>query len=260
MMRGQIVKVAIRAYEDRLFSKKVRNSKGVFVAQLNPTRFARGYKVFLEDKQEVGNSMQTGRYLGKESSSLKMDFLFDSTGAVPLPGGDLLPTSLGGKFGGKLNRIAGAASEYVDQVGNRGLVMAQLKWLKKIVLEPNDNTHELNYLKIIWGLNLAFKCRLSSMDVEYQLFSPEGFPTRAKASCSFLGTEHPEFTKQKEKKNSTDITHIETVQEGDTLPLMAKRIYGDERYYLEIAKANNLLFFRDLQVGQKIMFPPVKRV
>jgi len=49
------------------------------------------------------------------------------------------------------------------------------------------------------------------------------------------------------------------VKEGDKLPLMTFRIYGDSRYYLEVAKINNITNFRKLMVGSKIFFPPIQK-
>jgi len=49
------------------------------------------------------------------------------------------------------------------------------------------------------------------------------------------------------------------VKEGDNLPLMTYRIYGDPKYYLEVAKANGIANFRKLKAGQMIVFPPIER-
>jgi nucleoid-associated protein YgaU len=62
-----------------------------------------------------------------------------------------------------------------------------------------------------------------------------------------------------ENNSSPDLTHIRMVKDGDTLPLMSFRIYGDSKYYLEVAKANNITNFRKLTVGRKIFFPPIEK-
>jgi nucleoid-associated protein YgaU len=49
------------------------------------------------------------------------------------------------------------------------------------------------------------------------------------------------------------------VKKGDTLPLMCYRIYGDSRYYLQVAMANRLTNFRNLQVGDELFFPPIEK-
>ena len=57
-------------------------------------------------------------------------------------------------------------------------------------------------------------------------------------------------------KSSPDLTHLREVGAGDTLPLMANRIYGNSADYIKVAKYNNLKAFRQLIPGQKLFFPP----
>jgi len=47
------------------------------------------------------------------------------------------------------------------------------------------------------------------------------------------------------------------VSAGDTLPYLCYSIYGDSSYYLDIAKLNNILYFRDLIPGTQLVFPPL---
>ena len=49
------------------------------------------------------------------------------------------------------------------------------------------------------------------------------------------------------------------MQEGDSLPLMCHRIYGDARYYLEVARTNALVDFRSLRPGTELLFPPLEK-
>ena len=58
---------------------------------------------------------------------------------------------------------------------------------------------------------------------------------------------------------SPDLTHFKIVNEGETLPLIAQKIYGDPNFYLEIARVNNLNNFRKLKAGQQLILPPVNK-
>jgi nucleoid-associated protein YgaU len=49
------------------------------------------------------------------------------------------------------------------------------------------------------------------------------------------------------------------VKTGDTLPLMCYRIYGDTRYYLQVAAINGMGNFRKLIPGTEILFPPINK-
>ena len=97
------------------------------------------------------------------------------------------------------------------------------------------------------------------MDITYKLFKSDGTPLRATANAKFKGFVEENLRVALENNSSPDLTHIRTVKEGDKLPLMTFRIYGDSRYYLEVAKVNNITNFRKLTVGQKIFFPPIQK-
>ena len=75
--------------------------------------------------------------------------------------------------------------------------------------------------------------------------------------AKFKETIDPELRLADENRNSPDLTHIRTVEEGDTLPLMAYRIYGDSKYYLQVAQVNGLTNFRKLRPGQELFFLPI---
>lgn len=40
---------------------------------------------------------------------------------------------------------------------------------------------------------------------------------------------------------------------------MSHRIYGDSKYYLEVARVNEITSFRKLEVGKEIFFPPIEK-
>ncbi|HPF52255.1 MAG TPA: hypothetical protein PK335_11805, partial [Draconibacterium sp.] len=83
---------------------------------------------------------------------------------------------------------------------------------------------------------------------------------RASARAKFKGFIEDNLRVALENNSSPDLTHVRMVNEGDTLPLMTYRIYGDSKYYLEVARVNKLTNFRKLKVGQKIFFPPIEKV
>ena len=105
-----------------------------------------------------------------------------------------------------------------------------------------------------------FKGVLTEMDITFKLFKPDGTPLRATASAKFTGFIEDNLRVAMENNTSPDLTHVRIVKEGDTLPLMSQRIYGDSKYYLEVAKANKITIFRKLKVGQLIFFPPIEKV
>jgi nucleoid-associated protein YgaU len=97
------------------------------------------------------------------------------------------------------------------------------------------------------------------MDITFKLFKPDGTPLRATARAKFKGFVEDDLRVAMENNSSPDLTHVREVKKGDTLPLMSFRIYGDSKYYLEVAKANRITNFRKLEVGQRIFFPPIEK-
>jgi nucleoid-associated protein YgaU len=96
------------------------------------------------------------------------------------------------------------------------------------------------------------------MSVDYTLFKPSGEPLRAKVKLSFSGFMSKEEEALRANRSSPDLTHLIEVKAGDTLPMLCYRVYKDCSYYLEVAKVNGITNFRDLQLGTKLHFPPLR--
>lgn len=230
-------KMKITAYSDSGFSQK----SGEMFVQINPNTYTLNYEIQYAGTQTPGTSGQELLFNRIKPQQLNFEFLFDRTGAIPDQG--LLPIvgNLGLPLGGK-----------------PPTVQDDIDLLKKLTLGYDGTIHRTQFLTLSWG-KLLFKCCLTKLDVTYKLFKPDGTPLRANANCHFTEYRETELRVREENKNSPDLTHIRTVQPGDTLPLMAFRIYGDSKYYLQVAKVNEIENFRNLQVGQKIFFPPVEK-
>ncbi|MAJ51094.1 MAG: hypothetical protein CMB82_05715 [Flammeovirgaceae bacterium] len=197
---------------------------GEYNAQLNPTEYSKSWKtnsVSVPTGGGSGPNLVMVKPADPENISLK--FTIDDTGAIP---------------GGNVN--------IVDNVAN----------LKELCLDVNDDTHTTNYLSLEWG-SLELKCKMTDFSVVYKLFDFDGFPIRAEINANF--TEFIDVGSMLEGYNSPDMSHIIEVKQGDNLPLMCKNIYGDPNYYLQVAEANNIIDFRNLIPGQKILFPRLEK-
>jgi nucleoid-associated protein YgaU len=123
----------------------------------------------------------------------------------------------------------------------------------------NSDIHEPNYLVVQWaGLFEPFNCRLSSVDIHYTNIDRDGTPLRASLDIILLADELTETILKTEDKKSPDVSHSRIVRAGDTLPLLAKEIYGSSDYYMWVAKANGLDDIRRLTPGQRLVFPPLE--
>jgi nucleoid-associated protein YgaU len=227
-MKGELKKLKIIAYRDNKFTQIVGD--GVFSSLLNPEKYAFKYKIEYTEAQGQGTSATQPKFVRSVPEGLNLEFLFDRTGIIKGNSDDL-------------------------GIG----IVADIERFKRIVFDYNGDEHKPNYLMIGWG-TLLFKGILAEMSIEYKLFSPEGVPLRAVVTASFKGVVEDSLRVARENNNSPDLTHVRIVKDGDTLPLMTFKIYGDSKYYLQVAVANNLTNFRRLQPGQQIIFPPIEKV
>lgn len=228
MSSGELKKLKVTGYKDDRFSKKVGD--GEFTTLLNPEKYTFKYKVEYTEAQGQGTSATQPKFVRTPPEEIELEFLFDRTGV-----------------------IQGQTNESGDGI------IEDLEKFKKIVFDYSGDEHKPNYVMIGWG-TLLFKGTLLEMSIEFKLFGADGTPLRAVAKTKFKGSVEEDLRVARENNNSPDLTHIRIVNEGDTLPLMTYRIYGNSKYYLEVAKVNNLTNFRKLSVGQKIKFPPIEKV
>ncbi|WP_230470716.1 CIS tube protein [Flavobacterium cheongpyeongense] len=225
-MSGELEKLKVVAYSDPEFNTKIAN--GEFSTLMNPEKYTYHYKIETDDTQASGTSTVSPRFNKKLPENLELDFVFDRSGVI--------------------NGYASTDNGIIDDIEK----------FKKVILDYNGDEHKPNYLIISWG-TLLFKGALTEMDVEFKLFKPDGTPIRAIAKAKFQGFVEDNLRAAKENNKSPDLTHYRTVKEGDTLPLMSFTIYGDSKYYLEVARINNIINFRKLKTGQKLFFPPLQK-
>ncbi|RMA58870.1 CIS tube protein [Ulvibacter antarcticus] len=228
MNTGLLKKLTIKAYKDDTFNELIADGK--FTSLLNPENYAFNYKVEYSEAQGIGTSATQPKFIRSLPQDLSLEFLFDHTGVMK----------------GLKNPLGDG-------------IIGEIEKFKRIVFDYNGEQHKPNYVMIGWG-SLLFKGVLADMSIEFKLFAPDGTPLRAIAKTNFKGSVEDDLRVAKENNSSPDLTHIRTVQEGDSLPLMTFRIYGDSKYYLQVAKANNISNFRKLKTGQEIIFPPIEKV
>jgi hypothetical protein len=123
----------------------------------------------------------------------------------------------------------------------------------------DGDIHRPNYLKVAWGTLPVMHCVLKSASIVYKLFNPKGEPLRAIITAAFTESLDDKTRTALAKDKSPDLTHVRLVKGGDNLPLMCFEIYGDPRFYLEVARANRIDDFRRLEPGRKIFFPPLEK-
>jgi len=225
---SNVTKITIRAFTDKTYSTEI-NKANPYQLPINPESYSQNYKVEYDLSKGQGNQGTNPEFKGTAPEELRLEFLFDGTGTVQ-------------------------GNTKSDQS-----VAEQVKEFLNTVYFMEGEIHKPKFLKIVWGLAYTFDCVLTNLDINYTLFSFEGNPLRAKLNASFVNYIEQEKRVKREDKSSPDLTHTRQVTAGDKLPLMTHKIYGDDSWYIEVARANNLTSFRNLKPGQEIIFPSIDR-
>lgn len=234
---GQLKKLMIEGYDD--FDTATGQPTGTpkkFEAFINPDEFSFSYDSRFDSTLTPGQTSSSGTFMNSNPIELSLKFHLDGTKAtgIELKNADGLPCDVAVKI-----------NDFHNACGY------------------NPEVHKPRYVRILWGSlsllrveNEVFHGYLKRATFNYKLFDNNGKPLRAIIDATFTEFVPAPVRDSAQQKSSPDLTHIRVVKEGDTLPAMAQAIYGDFNYYLEVAKANGLHDFRNLEPGTKIFFPP----
>ena len=249
---GIIDKMRIEVYPNQDF-KEQEAIKTIFV-QFNPEKYTINHEVQFFEDQTIGSSSQSLNINKIGSQEVSFDFLFDSSGIVPpakIKEGKVEKISLGE------NLIDVLKPAIANPFESAATIEEELQEFKKLLSGYNGDTHETRYLRLLWG-GYLLECRLKSINIEYNLFRSDGRPIRAKATCKFKGTQSYKEMQAIQNQQSPDVTHEKIIKQEDKFTLLVEQIYNQNKYYVDVAKANELLSFRKLKTGQNLLFPPIK--
>jgi nucleoid-associated protein YgaU len=210
----------------------------VFTALLNPASYAHQLSISYSKDAEPdsnanrqkpqGQTAVESRYASTNAEKVSFDLVLDGTGVVKQDG-----------------------SKVPD-------VKADIQQLTDVVYRYDGDKHEPSVVKLAWGALNPFYGRMDSMSVDYTLFKPSGQPLRAKVKLSFVSFMTKIEAALRANKRSPDLSHMIEVRDGDTLPLLCQRVYNDCSRYIDVARANKLANFRDLEPGKWLRFPPLR--
>lgn len=195
---------------------------------INPSEFSHERTICYNTRRSMGQNGNETKFSAINPDKISFSVVFDGTGVVTPPLGSTAPRE----------------------------VADQLEALSQLIYDYQGVKHEPNHVQLLWG-TLIFYGRLQSISTQYTLFKPSGAPLRAKSALVFLGFVSTQLGRLFANRSSPDLSHSVEVREGDTLPLLCLRIYGDSRYYPAVARFNGLREFRRLTPGQTLHFPPL---
>lgn len=223
-----------------------------YVPMYNPTSFSVNHGVKYDSKKVQKQGDAVKRFLHLEPRTLNLELFFDGTGASPSNlssfAGDASLNSSSGV--GRLGSSAGVSN--LNQS-----VEFQIQTFLKAAYQIAGALHQPNYVMVVWGTFLMTGV-LESANVTYTMFASDGTPLRAKMAITIKEHIDKDVISKILGLESPDISKTVVVNEGDTLPLLCQREYGDPSLYLKVAEANNLKNPRKLKQGMELLFPPIK--
>lgn len=228
MATGEFEKLKIYAYTDPACGDDQLASldENPITAMINPENYTLETKIEFNEGQASGTSGSQPRFEKKLPGELAFEFLYDNTGIID---------------------------------GNpREDITEDLQKLNDFLMGYDGDIHQTRFFKFVWGTSLM-KGVCSTLNIAYKLFNPDGKPIRAVCKVTIREVTEEESRVLEENNQSPDLTHFRIVKKGDTLPLMCYKIYGDAKYYMQVAAVNKLSNFRNLNAGDEIFFPPFEK-
>ena len=218
--KGELEKLRIKAYAESDYSGQ---PVAEFVVDFNPQEYGQVYDVEYKRQQGEGTTGSPVVFRKVKPQEYRFKLMFDGTGTS-----------------GPKVEVYDRIQEFFKVVGYAGEI------------------HRPNYLKLLWG-KLESKCVLLKADITYKLFYSDGRPLRAIMDATFTENTDDRTRVAEANDKSPDLMRRVTVKAGDTLPLLCYQAYGDQSYYLQVAEVNELDDFRNLQIGQQLVFPPLEK-
>ncbi len=239
MALGALQKMKLVAYPDATFGTAIPGVE--YDVLINPESYSLTYGTDTNDITGQGSSESIRTFNKRPAQTMTFKFVFDGSGVIKKGGANLLS-------GLAVPGLPAAKPDVVQDFNS----------FKNVVYNYDGASHAPRYVQLRWG-PLIYNCQLTNMTVNFKLFTPDGTPVRAEANCTFQSTIDPATLAAKEGRKSPDLSHIRTVMQGDTLPLLCYREYGNSKYYYQVAQFNGLLNFKQLVPGTKLIFPPIAK-
>jgi hypothetical protein len=223
MPNGQLEKMKLFAYRNPELTVQVGEP---LYAMINPETYTVDTKMEFNTRQGHGTTGTQPRFERKLPEEMSFEFLFDNTGIIDnTPLSDLHET---------------------------------IQHFENFLMGYDGESHEPKFFKLVWG-TFIFKGRCTGLTITYKLFNPDGSPIRAVCRVTIKQFREESLRVAEERSQSPDLTHYRIVKKGDTLPLMCYHIYGDARYYIDVARVNKLHHVAKLTIGDSLFFPPIQK-
>lgn len=218
---SKLKKLEIISFNDNKFE----NKRKTINVMMNPSSITHSHGINYFNEQPPDTIAKENKFKNIGPETISFDLVIDGTGAT-----------------GEIRNVHDEIEKFKDACYNY-----------------IGENHETPFVQLIWGDSFDFKGRMKSMEITHTMFAPDGTSLRAKMKVTFENSMDAETQAKKMGKSSPDLSHLITVKMGDNLPMLCQKVYGDSSYYLQVARINNLVNFRNLTPGDELVFPPVKK-
>lgn len=217
----------------------------IFEVQINPEQINRNFSIKYHEPNQQGSNGTEFQFEKVNPEELELKFILDGTGVVA-PGPALSAD------------LVGSAMSLLPADAQAAYVPIRVAQLQAAVYDFKDETHRTPFLLVQYG-KMVFMGLLQNMGINYNLFSPDGLPLRAEITLKIKA--HTPFADSSALLSllSPDLTRHHQVLAGENILRICDDVYEDEKYYLEVAKANQLTNFRNLQAGTHLILPPIDK-
>ncbi|MGH3910214.1 MAG: LysM peptidoglycan-binding domain-containing protein [Pseudonocardiaceae bacterium] len=129
---------------------------------------------------------------------------------------------------------------------------------------PTDSTRQQQkasppWVRFQWGAVTGFPAHIKTVTAKYTLFTPSGTPVRAVCTVQ-LEEMGGETGGQNPTSGALAARAVRTVVEGDSLPSVAYREYGDPTKWRALAEANDIDDPMRLPVGRALLVPALEEL
>ena len=122
------------------------------------------------------------------------------------------------------------------------------------LMDIEPSTHAPPVLLFTWG-SLSFDCVLARVSAQFVMFRQDGVPVRARLQVTFNEYRNLVQEAREIKRETADYAKFHVVRQGESIAMIAANEYGDPAKWRPIAKANNLVDVRYLEVGVRLRLP-----
>ena len=122
------------------------------------------------------------------------------------------------------------------------------------LMDIDPKTHAPPILLFTWG-SLSFTCVLARASQQFIMFREDGVPVRARVQVTFNEFRNAELEARQVKRETADYTKWHEVVQGETLSILAGRLYEDPALWRAIAIGNGLDDPFALRPGQRLLIP-----